>query len=224
MFTGTGVLGQPPPPSPEIVLVNIARNAISPPPDNNTDGTASISVSSSHSRVFPGTITSNRCSRSTNFSDSFLDMMRLQMMHDVQQRSYDKDKLAEIQAEKMRVREDRLEKAERRREEEERARTERREEEEREREREREERREENEMERRHMQQMFMMAIGGGINVLGGNKKRKKRKRGNKGNQRGSSAEESVSSEESSSTSNSDKDSKINYSQVYDLYQDQKQF
>ena len=84
MFTGTGVLGQPPPPSPEIVLVNIARNAISPPPDNNTDGTASISVSSSHSRVFPGTITSNRCSRSTNFSDSFLDMMRLQMMHDMQ--------------------------------------------------------------------------------------------------------------------------------------------
>jgi len=145
-------------------------------------------------------------------------MIRLKMIHDVQQMSYDKDTSAEIQAEKMRVREDRLEEEERRREEEEMERIERCEEDE----RAREERREENKTYRRHVQQMFMMAICGGINTLGGDKKRKKGKRGNRGNQRGLSTEECISSEESSSTNNSDKDSKINHSQVYDIYQDQK--
>jgi len=54
MFTGIGVLGQPPPPPPEIALDNIACNTIPPPHDNSPDGAASISVSSSHSRVSPG--------------------------------------------------------------------------------------------------------------------------------------------------------------------------
>jgi len=75
MFTGTGVLGQPPPPPPEIALGNIARNAILLPHDNNPDGAASISVSSSHFRASPGTIASNRRTRSTNASGSFLEMI-----------------------------------------------------------------------------------------------------------------------------------------------------
>jgi len=107
------------------------------------------------------------------------------MINNVQQRRDEKEKSAELQAEKNRVREDRLEDEERRNEDEERAKTDGREEED----RAREERQEENKAEIRHMQQMFMMALGGGINAFGGDNKRKKRKRGNRGNQRGSSAE-----------------------------------
>jgi len=215
VLTEIGVLGPPPP---RIALGNITRNDIPPPDDNNPDGAASISVSSSHSRVPPGTIASNRRLRSTNSSNSFLEMMRLQMISDVQQRRDDKEKSAELQAEKNRVRENRLEDEERRREDEERARTDRREEED----RAREERREENKTERRHMQKMFMMVLGDGINAFGVDNKHKKRKSGNRGNQRGSYAEESFSSDPSSSTNNSNKDSKMNHSPVYDLYQDQK--
>ena len=72
------------------------------------------------------------------------------------------------------------------------------------------------------MQQMFVMALGGGINAFSGDNKRKKRKRVNRGNQRGSSAEKSIRSDPSSIINNSDKDSKMNHSQVYNLYQDQK--
>jgi len=90
------VLGQPSPPPPGIALGNIARNAIPPPHDNNPDGAAIISIYSSHSRVSPGTIASNRRSRSANSSDSFLEMIQLQIMHEVQQRSYGKETSAEI--------------------------------------------------------------------------------------------------------------------------------
>jgi len=93
VFTGIGVFGPPPP---EIALGNIARNAIPPPDDNNPDGAENILVSSSHFRVSPGTLASNRRSRSTNSSNSFLEMMRLQIINDVQQRRDDKEKLAEL--------------------------------------------------------------------------------------------------------------------------------
>ena len=80
-------------------LSAIARNSIRPLETPETEGTAagvaSISDASSFSRISSGTIASNQRNKSSSLLDRLLEAMKMQMIHEVQQRSFDKEDLKE---------------------------------------------------------------------------------------------------------------------------------
>ena len=98
----------------------------------------------------PGVVKSNRRGGGRggkSGEDTFIEIMKMQMLHEMQQSKIQKEMLEE-----KRVQE----------------------------ERDRQERREEKEKDRAHFQQMFLMAIGGGINAMTNSPKRKKSNRNSK--------------------------------------------
>ena len=76
-------------------LSAIAQNSVRPPETPDAEGAAaavaSISATYSVSRIYPRTIASNWQNKSLRLLDSFLEEMRIQMMREVQQRSFDKE-------------------------------------------------------------------------------------------------------------------------------------
>ena len=73
----------------------IARNSVqlleTPEAEGASAVVASISAASSVSMISPGTIANNWQNKFLRLLDSFLEMMRIQMMHEVQHRSFDKE-------------------------------------------------------------------------------------------------------------------------------------
>ena len=130
-FIGTSVLGLEP-----VELGGIPRNLVRLPENPEAEGAAAgvacVSATSSVSRISPGTISSNCRNKYSGSSDIFLEVMRMQMMHDVQHRSFDKE-----YAKEKREAEDMV----------------------------RTERKEKEDKDRIHFEKMFLMAIGGGVNM-----------------------------------------------------------
>ena len=107
IFTGTRVLGDW---LPEPALGIIPGNKVQPPEletEGIISGVASVSTISSVSRISSGTITSNHRTKYLPSSNSFLEMMRIQMVLDVQQRIFDKEDTKEKWTSEDRVRTER---------------------------------------------------------------------------------------------------------------------